>query len=86
MPDGVYIKRKMRKAIYSGSVPGRSVTQEDSKRGEKLLRNCTGSSSVVPISFFCIMMFSLHLKSLGTWKSCGSYSGKTSKKILGICN
>lgn len=43
MPDGVYIKRKMRKAIYSGSVPGRSVTQEDSKRGEKLLRNCTGN-------------------------------------------
>jgi len=39
MPDGAYIKWKMRKAIYCVPVPERSITQKDSKRGEKLLRN-----------------------------------------------
>ncbi|PKU34431.1 riboflavin-binding protein [Limosa lapponica baueri] len=32
MPDGVYINWKMREAIYCVPVPGRSITQKDSKR------------------------------------------------------
>lgn len=39
MPDGVYIKWKMGKATYCVPVQDRSITQKQSKRGEKLLRN-----------------------------------------------
>lgn len=46
MPDGVYIKWKMRKAIYCVPVPGRSITQKDSKGGENTEKLERESSSM----------------------------------------